>query len=587
MLKTTIIFSLFLIFNSFAQDIPYNKGIHQQQLEKYNALGNANANYYEQITKPTIKTPNEKSTCNLNKVVYGWHPYWVGSAYQNYDWDLLSHFSFFSYEVNASTGEANTTHGWASSSSVDAALASGNTKVTLTATLFSGHSTFFNSLTAQQTLIDNLIALVQSRGAHGVNIDFEGLPSSYKTDFGNFMANLCNQMHTAIPGSEVSTVLYAVDWNNVFDFSLMEPEVDQYIIMGYAYYYQGSSGTGPCDPLYHYGSNYNYTLSKSITYYLNKGCPANKLILGLPYYGYEWPTTSLSLPGSTTGSGNARTFKQIKNNSSNNYTAANFQHDQDSYTNIYIYDDGGPKQCFVAESEGFEKRLSHVLNSGIGGIGIWALGYDDGYNDCWNAIESYLTDCYEDSCSGSIHDFGGPTKDYYNNEDYIWTVSPPNATYINVDFTLFDVEANYDYLYIYDGADTTASQIPGSPFTGTNGPGSFATTTGSITFRFYSDVATTTPGFLADYSCYISGASLEEFTATTIYPNPTNDLLHIKGNGIEKIELFNQEGKCLLVNVYAPSSEIILFSLKSFSEGIYFIKTTNNMGCSVKKIIKN
>ena len=58
------------------------------------------------------------------------------------------------------------------------------------------------------------------------------------------MVNLCMQMHTAIPGSEVSTVLYAVDWNNVFDFNIMEPEVDNYIIMGYAYYYQGSSNTG-------------------------------------------------------------------------------------------------------------------------------------------------------------------------------------------------------------------------------------------------------------------------------------------------------------------------------------------------------
>ena len=49
-----------------------------------------------------------------------------------------------------------------------------------------------------------------------------------------------------------------------FDFSAMEPHVDHYIIMGYAYYYQGSSNTGPCDPLYRFGSNYNYTLSKAL-----------------------------------------------------------------------------------------------------------------------------------------------------------------------------------------------------------------------------------------------------------------------------------------------------------------------------------
>ena len=57
--------------------------IHQQQLEYYNSLGNDNANYYEQNTIPASKPATNKATCDLNKVVYGWHPYWSGSAYVN------------------------------------------------------------------------------------------------------------------------------------------------------------------------------------------------------------------------------------------------------------------------------------------------------------------------------------------------------------------------------------------------------------------------------------------------------------------------------------------------------------------------
>lgn len=215
--------------------------IHHEQSVQYNSLNKTTEWYEQNVNTQEHVFSSQRASCNLEKVVYGWHPYWVGSAYNNYDWDLLSHMSFFSYEVDETTGNALTTHGWSTSNAVDSALANG-VKVTLCVTLFGGTdlATFLTNTTSKQNLIDNLISLVQTRGADGVNIDFEGLPASQKTNFANFMVDLCNQMHTAIPGSEVSTVLYAVDWNDVFDFSIMDPVVDHFIVMGYAYYYQGS-----------------------------------------------------------------------------------------------------------------------------------------------------------------------------------------------------------------------------------------------------------------------------------------------------------------------------------------------------------
>lgn len=495
--------------------------IHQQQLEYYNSLGNANANYYEKNTIAASKPATNKATCDLNKVVYGWHPYWSGSAYLNYDWNLLSHMSFFSYEVNASTGNADDTHGFTTSAAVNAALASGNTKVTLCVTLFSSHATFLGNATARQTLITNLINLIQSKNAHGVNIDFEGLPFSQKTAFANFMVDLSNQFHTAIPGSDVSTVLYAVDWNNVFDFSIMVSAVDKFVIMGYDYYWTGSNPTGPNDPLYHFSTTYNYNLSKSITYYLDAGCPKSKLILGLPYYGREWPTTSTTVPSATSGSGVARFYNDVKDNINGYYATGNHQPDADSYSDVYVFNNSGTRQCFITLEDNFYKRLEHINNTGIGGMGIWALGYDDGYNQFWDGLNNYMTNCYVSPCSGTIHDFGGPTKNYYDNENYTWTIAPAGASSINVNFSSFDVELNWDYLYIYDGPTTASPQIAGSPFTGTTIPTPFASSTGALTFRFTSDVSTTKPGFNATYICYQD--TVKPTTLIGAAPNPTSN----------------------------------------------------------------
>ncbi|MFA5575113.1 MAG: glycosyl hydrolase family 18 protein [Brumimicrobium sp.] len=495
-----ILLSIFLISRVTPQT--HSKSIHQEQLEYFNSLGNATTDFYEaNTTAAQMNNSAPKSACNLNKVVYGWHPYWMGNSYLNYQWDLLTHLSFFSYEVDVVTGNAITTHGFSTSAAIDAALNAG-VKVTLTVTMFSGHSTFFGNATAQQNLITNLINLVSSRGIDGVNIDFEGLPSAYKTQFNSFMVNLANQMHAAIPNSEVSTVLYAVDWSGVFDFSVMANTVDLFIIMGYDYYYSGSANTGPVDPLYHFGNTYNYTLSKSISYYLDKGCPREKLILGLPYYGRTWSATNSNIPSTTTGYSASVIYNTIKNNALGNYSSANHTWEDDSFSDVYIYQESGQtRQTYATMDDGFEKRLEHINHTGIGGMGIWALGYDDGYTERWDAIRDYMTDCYASPCVGSIHDFGGPTRDYYNNENYIWTISPDGAASISLNFTSFDVENNYDFLYIYDGNSTSAQQVPGSPFTGTTIPQNIVSSTGALTFRFLSDGGVVAPGFNANYVC--------------------------------------------------------------------------------------
>lgn len=496
-----LIFNIALVFSSVAQSI------HQEQSSYYASLGWSDSTLESQNT-PRIVPPKSRAACTLNKMVYGWHPYWSNGLQVNYDWSLLSHFCYFSYEVDAATGNALSTHSFSTTSSVTDALANG-VRVDLCVTLFSSHTTFLSSATSRQNLINNLISLISSRGAHGVNIDFEGIPSSQKTNFTNFMNDLASQMHSAIPGSQVSSVLYAVDWNDVLDVAAMT-EVDFFVIMGYDYYWTGSSTAGPNDPLYQFGSSYNYTLSRSVTYYLDKGLAPSKLVLGLPYYGREWSVASTGIPATTLGSGVSRTYNYVRDNASGNYTTGNRHFDNQSFSAYYEFPSAGTKQCFISEEFELSKRMDFIVKRGLAGMGIWALGYDDGYSELWDAIGQNMTNCRTDLCYDTLYDMGGgPHKNYYDNEDYTYTLAPPGASQITLDFTTFNLENGYDFLYVYDGNSLASPPFPGSPFTGASLPPDLTSSGGSITLRFTSDGSTTSSGYTATYQCL----------ADTIAPN--------------------------------------------------------------------
>lgn len=496
------------------------------------------------VYQPIPSQSKSSTACTLNKKVYGWHPYWVGSVYTNYDWSMLSDFCYFDYAVSPTTGNnTNGSFAWASSAAVTAAITN-SVNVHFCATLFGSHSTFWASSTAQQTFITNAINLLNSRpGSNGINIDFEGMGASDKAPFATFMTNLCNQVHAANANYKVTMALYAVEWgSNTFDIVALNPVVDNFIIMGYDYYYSGSTTAGPEAPLYNFQTTYNYTLAKSITHYLNKGVSKNKLLLGLPWYGREWGTSGSLAPSATVGgaaNSNSRTYAYVKNNPAT-YSAANKNWESNSFESYYSFQSSGNwRQCWIDDNYTYSRKFDLVNQRGIGGIGIWALGYDDGYSDLWNLIKDKFSSCATVPCTDSIFDMGGPARNYYDNENYIYTIAPTGASKVNLNFSYVKTEVNFDTLFVYDG-NSIASPTLGV-YTGTTSTSfSLTSNTPSVTIRFKSDVGTVSAGFKAVWTCIQdntipttqintpSGWITQNFTTT--YTDADN----AGGTGIEK-----------------------------------------------------
>lgn len=104
--------------------------------------------------------------------------------------------------------------------------------------------------------------------------------------------------------------------------------------------------------------------------------------------------------------------------------------------------------------------------------------------------------------NGMFYDTGGSTGSYGSNENITMTFMPAAAgSPLKFTFSAFEVENNYDKLYIYNGPDVNAPAIIGSPFTGTISPGTITSShpTGAITFKFTSDNSVVKTGWAASF----------------------------------------------------------------------------------------
>ncbi len=320
--------------------------------------------------------------------VHAYLPYW-SLDYDAFHWDLLTTLAYFSAEMNAS-GNITDDHGWSDSATVAAVRAeaqANGVRFILTITLFDDGAiaTLVNSATNRANAIENITNLVTLADGDGVNIDFEGVPSSAKAGLVTFMQDLEAAL-TAAGAGYVTIATPAVDWNGSFDFDQLAMACDGLMIMGYDYHWSGSSQAGPNSPVTQGTIWGKYTLTWTLDDYFKYGLAANKhkFILGLPFYGRDWPTASAAIPSNTLDTGSSVVFTKCKTRAA---AAGGFKWDAHSQTSYFMETKAGvTHQIWCDDGPSMAAKMALVEEYDIGGIGIWALGYDGTLMDYWDPI---------------------------------------------------------------------------------------------------------------------------------------------------------------------------------------------------------
>ncbi len=576
-LRIVLITGVLLSTNYFSSG--QNTSVHREESGYYSKLFQQ-PDYKPEPVLVTKTAFASSDNCQLNKIVFGYHPYWGGNSFVNYEWNLLSDLCYFSYEVEPATGLPRTTNNWETAAVIDSAHAHG-VRVHLCVTLFDGHYTFFTSASAQDTLINQVISKMLQRNAIGVNIDVEALPSSVINAYNAFLVNIAEKVHQAIPGSIVSIAAPAVDWNHELLFPLLENSIDYYMVMTYDYYWNGSSQAGPIAPLYPMTAGFNYSVKQSIVWYL-ANIPPSKLILGLPYYGRDWPVENPLAPSNTAGSASTLRYKTIRNNYIS-YSPENLRFEPNSLSPYYSYNLDKWHQCFMGDTNSLGLAYDQVNSHKLAGAGIWALGYDDGYPELWSLIQDKITDCKVFSCTDTLYDSGGPAFNYGNSEHYVQTFSISSGQVLRLEFLSLNLEAGYDSIWIYDGTDTLSPLL--AALSGNVIPAEIIAGGNTITLEFKSDNLKTFSGWKAVVKC--PTAAVEELqapeTGFEIFPNPSSpdQTITIKSSGqaIEQILISDVKGINRAIIPLKGKTNIILNPTAiSLSPGIYIVRVIYSDG---------
>ena len=96
----------------------------------------------------------------------------------------------------------------------------------------------------------------------------------------------------------------AVDWSSAFDYFNLAQVTDGLVMQGYDYHWRTSPTAGPVAPLTGGPTWGTYNVTWTVNDYLFKTFQNNdKLILSVPFYGFEWETPNASLGAQTLGPG--------------------------------------------------------------------------------------------------------------------------------------------------------------------------------------------------------------------------------------------------------------------------------------------
>jgi spore germination protein YaaH len=226
---------------------------------------------------------------------------------------------------------------------------------------------------ARQLHIRNIVNEVLAYNYDGFDIDFEALDTSLRAEYTAFVTDLAAALHEHEKILTIAVHAKTSDYGGLGgfqDWPALGKVVDRLRIMTYDYHWRGG-GPGPVAPVY---------WVSEVAEYASSVVDPSKVIIGVPFYGYNWP-----LGG---GEAYGQTWNIINDIIRSRGLTVNLQESdagREVQENWITYNG---REVWFSTSRGLEAKISLVQRLDLAGIAIWRLGGEDPQN--WTVIRNKL-----------------------------------------------------------------------------------------------------------------------------------------------------------------------------------------------------
>ncbi|NLY74368.1 MAG: SH3 domain-containing protein [Firmicutes bacterium] len=229
-----------------------------------------------------------------------------------------------------------------------------------------------SNASARSRAVNGILRLLVEKGYRGVNIDFENVPArdrAYLTAFFRELAAALRPRNLLVTAS-IPAKTYddrSSAHSGAYDYQAIAPYLDQVMIMTYDEHYAGGA-PGPVASL---------PWVEKVVKYALQSFPAQKIVLGLAAYGYDWGL----------GSGKALHFNGIQNLIRKHNLVPKWH--AEYKVPYFTYKSWGvTHQVWYENSYSASYKVDLVKKYGLKGIAVWRLGYED--PNIWSVLRQKL-----------------------------------------------------------------------------------------------------------------------------------------------------------------------------------------------------